>query len=339
MPIMPRIRTIKPEFFMHEGLFDLAQKHPLPIHLAFMGLIACSDKEGRFCWEVRRLKATILPYYDVDMSEVLEIFVENGFIRKYQHQGSWYGCIPSWLKHQRIKNEEDSILPPPDAPNWVKPEPKAASFETPEAPLEEKSQPPILEPFLGSPPPEIENKNSIKNNNLQELEPLSPRAHARRFCARVEGKGKEVKGSEEKKTGEQNNIVVSDAGSAIADPVLLIFKHWQTVMEHPHAKLDSERKLLIQRALKLGYSTDELCKAIQGCSITPHNRGENDRGERYDGLHIIFGSSEKIERFMRYYEKPPKSKTESQKRTESNIHTLQNWINAKMQEKAVYARA
>src|SRR4051812_46870164 len=124
MPIMPRIRTIKPEFFMHEGLFDLAQKHPLPIQLAFMGLIACSDKEGRFCWEVRRLKASILPYYDVDMSEILEIFAKNGFIRKYEHQGSWYGCIPSWLKHQRTEKEDESILPPPNDPDWVKPKPK-----------------------------------------------------------------------------------------------------------------------------------------------------------------------------------------------------------------------
>ncbi len=339
MPIMPRIRTIKPEFFMHEGLFDLAKKHQLPIHLAFMGLIVCADKEGRFCWEVRRLKATILPYYDVDMSQVLEIFVKAGFIRKYEHQGSWYGCIPSWLKHQRIKNEEDSILPPPDDPNWVKPEPKEASFEMSEAALEERNQASILAPFSAVPPPEIDNKKVIKNNRLQEIEQLAPRAHARRSCARVEGKGKEMKGREEKKPGEENNIVVQTERPPIADSVLLIFEHWQKVMEHPQAKLDSERRTLIQRALKLGYSKDELCRAITGCSLTPHNRGENDRNERYDGLHIIFGSSEKIERFMRHYENPPKSKTAAEKHTESNIHTLQNWINAKMQEKTVYGRA
>ena len=110
-------------------------------------------------------------------------------------------------------------------------------------------------------------------------------------------------------------------------------------MEHPFAKLDSERKNLIQGALKLGYSTEDLCQAIRGCSITPHNRGENDRNERYDGLHIIFGSSQKIERFMGNYKNPPKSKTESQKRTESNIHTLQDWVKRKMQEERAYANA
>jgi len=352
MPIMPRIRTVKPELFMHEGLFDLAQKHQLPLQLAFIGVILCCDKEGRFCWELRRLKATILPYYDVDMSEVLEIFVTHGFIRKYEHQGLWYGCIPSWSKHQVINNEKKSILPaPPGDTHWAKPQPQKThsechdlkNYETVKQNFEGenvKSEDAFLQPFLAMPPPEIENKNLIKNNELQDEKSPAPRACTRRSRAWKEGKGKEMKGREEKGTEEQEqNIVGPMTQPVIEDPVSLIFNHWRTVMEHPGAKLDRQRKSMIEHALKLQYSVEELCQAIKGCSVTPHNRGQNDRGERYDGLHIIFRDCEQIDRFMRNCEKPPRVKTESEIRSESNIHTLQGWIDRKMQEERAYANA
>jgi hypothetical protein len=43
-----RIRTVKPEFFKHEKLFDLEKETGLPIRLAWVGLFAISDREGRF---------------------------------------------------------------------------------------------------------------------------------------------------------------------------------------------------------------------------------------------------------------------------------------------------
>ena len=57
-----RIRTVKPEFFQHEGLFDLEQFSGLPIRVAFAGLWTCCDREGRFKWRSRQLKTDILPY-------------------------------------------------------------------------------------------------------------------------------------------------------------------------------------------------------------------------------------------------------------------------------------
>jgi len=347
MPIMPRIRTVKPELFMHEGLFDLAQKHQLPLQLAFIGLMLCSDKEGRFCWELRRLKATILPYYDVDMSEVLEIFVTHGFIRKYEHQGSWYGCIPSWSKHQVIKNEKKSILPAPGDQNWAKPQPQKTHAECQNLKNDEtvktnfegtnvKSEDPFLQPFLAMPPPEIENKNIIKNNDLKASEPSAPRVGvrgSRGTCGR-EGKGEEGRGKEGKGSkGEEQPLVPPEARPPLVeDPVSLIFNHWQAAMQHPLAKLDRDRQSLIKRALKWRYSVEQLCQAISGCSITPHNRGDNDRGERFDGLHIILKNAEQIERFIRHYKNPPQLKSDAVRRTNANVHTLQEWGQKKMAE-------
>lgn len=89
------------------------------------------------------------------------------------------------------------------------------------------------------------------------------------------------------------------------EQLVVIFAYWQQVLNHPKAKLDNKRRRLIVAALKMGYSVDELKKAIDGISKTPHNMGRNDRGEVYDGLHVLFRNSEQIERFMRNADSPP----------------------------------
>lgn len=111
---MRRIRTIKPEFFEHEELYDAEENSKLPLRVAFVGLLTCCDREGRFCWRPRRLKLGILPYDNVDFSTVLETLEEYHFIVKYSAGGKTYGYIPSFKKHQYINNRESpSELPSP----------------------------------------------------------------------------------------------------------------------------------------------------------------------------------------------------------------------------------
>lgn len=95
-----RIRTIKPEFFLHDGLFDLEHETSLPIRVAFVGLWCAADREGRFRWEPRRLGATILPYDGVDFSRVLDALATRGFVVRYASDGSEFGCIPTFSRHQ-----------------------------------------------------------------------------------------------------------------------------------------------------------------------------------------------------------------------------------------------
>ena len=103
---MARIRTVKPELFLHESLFDAEVETGLPLRLAFIGLFCQCDREGRFRWEPRRLKAQILPYEETDFSRVLDALKTRGFVRKYKHDGREYGDIPSWNKHQSVNNRE-----------------------------------------------------------------------------------------------------------------------------------------------------------------------------------------------------------------------------------------
>ncbi len=103
---MPRIRSIKPDFFRHHKLFLAEQESGLPLRLSFSGLWTCADKEGRFKWKPVELKLDILPYDEVDFENVLLSLAENGFIEKYEVDGKEYGCIPTFKDHQRITGSE-----------------------------------------------------------------------------------------------------------------------------------------------------------------------------------------------------------------------------------------
>ena len=110
-----RIRTIKPEFFHHEGLFEAELETKLPIRVAFAGLWCIADREGRFKWEPRRIGVQVLPYDAVDFSRVLDALATRAFVLKYRVGDACFGWIPSFLKHQVINNRESqSILPDPE---------------------------------------------------------------------------------------------------------------------------------------------------------------------------------------------------------------------------------
>ena len=64
---MPRIRTIKPEFFTDEVI---AQMSPLA-RIAFEGLWCHADKSGRLEDRPARLKVLILPYDSADFEALL----------------------------------------------------------------------------------------------------------------------------------------------------------------------------------------------------------------------------------------------------------------------------
>ncbi len=111
---MGRIRTIKPEFFRHEDLYELEKATKLPIRLAYAGLWTCCDREGRFKWRPRSLKVEILPYDECDFSRVLDALATRGFLVRYRVAGEDYGYVPTFHAHQFVNNREaPSTIPDP----------------------------------------------------------------------------------------------------------------------------------------------------------------------------------------------------------------------------------
>lgn len=109
---MARIRTVKPDIARHEELFALEQETGLPMRFAWTMLFTVCDKEGRFKWRPAVLKLDVLPFDDLDFSRVLHAWLTRGFLVKYRISNEWYGCIPTWRKHQIVNNKETaSVLP------------------------------------------------------------------------------------------------------------------------------------------------------------------------------------------------------------------------------------
>lgn len=103
---MARIRTIKPDFFRHHGLWAAERESRLPLRVAFTGLWCAADREGRFKWRPLELKLDVLPFDEVDFARVLDALVAYGFVRRYTVDGVAYGTIPSFRRHQLVNNRE-----------------------------------------------------------------------------------------------------------------------------------------------------------------------------------------------------------------------------------------
>jgi len=107
---MSRIRTIKPSFFLDEGLAKL----PALDRIVFAGLWTQADKAGLMEDRPPRLRVQILPYDDGNFDAILQRLHDAGFIHRYAVNGVNLLRVNNFSKHQRPHHTEpDSTLPPP----------------------------------------------------------------------------------------------------------------------------------------------------------------------------------------------------------------------------------
>ena len=99
-----RARNIKPAFFLNEALSDIDYAE----RLLFIGLWCYADREGRFEWKPKRIRAAIFPYDNVDVEKMLCNLMSLHFITC--HDG--IGYIENFTKHQNPHSHEaKSTLP------------------------------------------------------------------------------------------------------------------------------------------------------------------------------------------------------------------------------------
>lgn len=309
-----RIRTVKPELYRHLGLYEAEKYYQLPLRTAFAGLFNSCDREGRFRWQPHSLKLDVLPYDELDFSTVLDALHCTGFIKKYQVDGKLYGCIPTWKKHQAINlREAQSTLPPPpdqDEPFEVHSEsvmilPIRVSTEKP-AP---KSHDTCMHVHAhGEGNWKGREKEEEREEEIKIYTSSSPMQDDDFFPPLSSSDEDDVYSTNE--NPEQAKPEVNDTGTSkipLSQAIDRIFRYWQEKLEHPKAKLDEKRRRYLAKALKMGYSVDDLCKVVRGCVATPFNMGENASGERYDDITLLFRSNSHIERFIHNADHPPKA--------------------------------
>lgn len=107
---MPRIRTLKPEFWTDEKLAAL----PPVVRLVFLGLISLADDFGRVHDNVKAIDAALFCDTDDTASESLQTLERLGRIRRgLARNGKPILEIVNWAKHQRVdKPQERTALPP-----------------------------------------------------------------------------------------------------------------------------------------------------------------------------------------------------------------------------------
>ena len=136
---MPRIRQIKPEFFLDD---ELAQC-PRDARLLFVGLWHLADRSGRLENRPAKIKAQVFPYdSDVSPQKVtswLHKLAEYFFIILYSSNNHNYIQIRTFIKHQHchVREPESTIPAPPEAPYKPgsspvqEPEPGASTVQEP----------------------------------------------------------------------------------------------------------------------------------------------------------------------------------------------------------------
>lgn len=255
---MARSRNIKP------GLFDneiLGEADPIYTVL-FAGLWTLADKEGRLEDRPARIKKNILGYRDVDSCLLLEWLNHESFIKRYSVEGKKYIQILKWKKHQNPHHKEvESVIP---------------EF--------------------------VECDNSGINEQKQQDSHTQAKHES----------------SMDHEQAMQNASCPTDSLNLIPDSPILIpsaecqptvnavdmnighlFGFWKETMKKSGAtKLDSKRKTAIKNRLKDGYSVEDIRLAITNCSLTPHNMGQNDRGQKFNDIELICRNAANLERFM-----------------------------------------
>ncbi|WP_371767516.1 hypothetical protein [Massilia sp.] len=122
---------------------------------------------------------------------------------------------------------------------------------------------------------------------------------------------------------EQEQTHVERRGaSPDRDVVQEIFAYWQKTMEAPRAQLDDKRVKVIKAALK-HYEPRQVCEAILGCSRSAWHMGQNDRGQKYNGLNLILRSADYIDKFI---EMASKQTNGPETIEERNARILAEWI-------------
>lgn len=110
---MPRIRTIKPEFFTSDTVSEL----PLRARLTWIGLWTHCDDHGRCRGNVKLIKAAVWPLDNVslrDIEEDIEALKEQRLVFMYvADDGKNYLQVTGWVEHQRVDRPSKSVVPAP----------------------------------------------------------------------------------------------------------------------------------------------------------------------------------------------------------------------------------
>ncbi|WP_321853874.1 DUF1376 domain-containing protein [Paraburkholderia tropica] len=244
--------------------------------------------------------------------------VKDGAMRGWVRcsDGRWYHAVvaekanEAWessLKRDHGKfvdrlRKKDKTIQPPTFEQWIAAG-KPSDFPLPSAGIPTE----IQNPSAGI-PTEIALK--VKEGKGKEYKEPKTLVGQKPDDVAVEADDDE-QGNGKPTEGQQGDRDMAEGGKTQAKTIEGVFGYWKRVTGHSKAQLGDKRIKVIRAALKWGYSPHDLCRAIQGCTLTPHNQGVNNRSQKYDDIELILRDEGHIDRFMANATTPPKAPTKA----------------------------
>lgn len=244
------------------ALFDndeLAENDPLG-RLLFIGMWTIADFKGDFVWREKRIKAKLLPYDNCDIKKLAINLDQSGFIRFYSDGDEIYCNVTTFTDHQNPhKNER---VKGSDIPSFTEDMRQAVDL-----------------------------KRLTINRDKSGLEPEC--SHSDRADSLILIPDSLIL--------NPNTLTPKSPSAQSASPSVdsVIFDYWILVMKKPSNTIfNQKRKSAVKARLKEGYSEDQIKDAIDGCSKTPHNMGQNDQNKKFDDLELICRNGCNVDRFI-----------------------------------------
>lgn len=265
----PRIRTLKPEFFQDRELraCDLAARY-----LA-VGLITRSDDRGRQRRELIPIQAHVYPDGDVPAKQLDGLLRALAwFVWEYAVGDLAYLWIPTFWRHQVISKPTESEHPAHARDAY-------ASLPIQEALAEWRSRKDSLV---------LEDAGSSPGVLPDGSDPLT----------RVPFRSCSEEALEDQQDLDARDPILAAQQRLKSAAVVAVFDAWREATGHAGALLDDKRRRIIAAAIKR-HGADDCLLAVKGWRHFAHNRGENDRHEPFNGLHICLGDTDHVEKFAR----------------------------------------
>ncbi len=110
---MPRIRSLKPEFWGHPKTARVSRD----ARLLFLGLLTESDDEGRQLGSAKRIAGAVFPNDDDVAAKNVTVWLDEleraRMVTRYSVDDVAYLLIDGFTEHQKVAHATPSRLPPP----------------------------------------------------------------------------------------------------------------------------------------------------------------------------------------------------------------------------------
>jgi hypothetical protein len=276
---MPRIRTIKPEYWTNPQVGRCSY----PARLLFIGTWHYADDHGNLPRDAGKLMMQVFPNpadRGLDVEALILELLTQGLLMEYSCENKQrYLHIPTFTKHQVINRPSKALYPQPDK---TLTEEYMRTVNAAQDKAERESH-----------------RHSQKAGKTQNKEGLTEDS-----CLERKGKEVNLKPSQKQKHVELSLDHTEHSLNGRRGAVEKIFGYWCERMKSPRSALSDKRRRMIVAALKL-HTPADLCKAIRGCSRDPWHMGQNEQGRVFNSLELILRDEQHIEQFMAFDATPP----------------------------------